>query len=146
MELNTFTKPHRYIPCMHCGAGAFMVSHLIHGTRFGPWYCDDCGRSFTGRTVSDGSVEVEPHGGRVVQTLVTLRREPGDGPITLLVRGIQVLDHDEEFDPERDDYFYNEHTCPTNYLAKVEKVIAPDGDEDPHGVFRWVKTELLAPT
>ena len=38
-----------------------------------------------------------------------------------------------------DEYFYNEHTCPTNYMQDVEAVIY-EKDADPHGVFEWVAT------
>ena len=38
-----------------------------------------------------------------------------------------------------DAYFYNEHTCPTNYMQDVEAVIY-EKDADPHGVFEWVAT------
>jgi hypothetical protein len=48
-------------------------------------------------------------------------------------------------DPEAENharYFYDEHTCPTNFMGEVEKVIDPaDGDEDPHGIFAFVKME-----
>ena len=40
-----------------------------------------------------------------------------------------------------EEYFYNEHTCPTNYMTEVVKVISEDGNEDPHGIFAYVKTE-----
>lgn len=36
-------------------------------------------------------------------------------------------------------YHYNEHTCPTNYIGDVLKVVDPaDGDQDPHGIFKFV--------
>ena len=38
-----------------------------------------------------------------------------------------------------DAYFYNEHTCPTNYMDCVEAIIY-EKDADPHGVFEWVAT------
>lgn len=35
-------------------------------------------------------------------------------------------------------YWINEHTCPTNWLRSV-RLIADDGDCDPHGVFQFVR-------
>lgn len=45
------------------------------------------------------------------------------------------------------EYFYNEHTCPTNFLD-VE-LICENGDTDPHGIFEfvdavWMTDEYLA--
>lgn len=42
----------------------------------------------------------------------------------------KVQDHEE--------YFYNEHTCPTNFIRIP--LIAKDGDCDPHGVFTFVES------
>ena len=60
-------------------------------------------------------------------TLVLLKRNG----IYLVVNG--------HGDAEHDMYFYNEHTCPTNYMGDVEAVIY-EKDADPHGVFEWVAT------
>lgn len=35
-------------------------------------------------------------------------------------------------------YFYDEHSCPTNYI-RVEAVLTHD-DNDPHGVFDHIRT------
>jgi hypothetical protein len=35
-------------------------------------------------------------------------------------------------------YFYNEHTCPTNWIGDVE-LISDDGDVDPHGFMKVVR-------
>ncbi len=142
IRLRTFTKSTLYIACPACSQGAHTVSHKMHGGGFGPWYCDECGQGFRGRTISGAEAEVELVDSRVIKTVVTLRLDPDDAPITLIVEGIQVLHGDEQFDPDRDEYFYNEHTCPINFLPKVAEVIDDEGNNDPHGVFRWVKTEL----
>lgn len=34
-------------------------------------------------------------------------------------------------------YFYNEHSCPTNYIP-IEAVFTHD-DDDPHGVFDFIR-------
>ena len=63
----------------------------------------------------------------VTSTLVLLKRNG----IYLIVNGYGDKEHDQ--------YFYNEHTCPTNYMGDVEAVIY-EKDADPHGVFEWVAT------
>lgn len=36
------------------------------------------------------------------------------------------------------EYFIDEHTCPTNWFKVL--MVAENGDVDPHGVFRWVRS------
>lgn len=36
-------------------------------------------------------------------------------------------------------YYYNEHTCPVNWLGEVNQVYI-NAEEDPHGMFRYVRT------
>ena len=60
-----------------------------------------------------------------------------------MVKGAQFVKDGEElkYPAEYDDYFYNEHTCPTNFMPDVIGVRTDDGDTDPHGLFAYVKTE-----
>ena len=45
---------------------------------------------------------------------------------------------DNNLDKEAKRYYYEEHTCPTNYL-RAEMVIEADTmDDDPHGIFEFV--------
>lgn len=37
-------------------------------------------------------------------------------------------------------YFYNQHTCPTNWIGEIVEIIFK-GDRDPHGVFEFVSVE-----
>lgn len=145
----TFTDPTRYIACPACGTGRHGVSHLVALGRvtFGPWYCDACGHGFTGEVVDAHTVVTRPHGDRKVPTLVTLELPPQAGPVRFLVEGMRFVPADGSDDGEdhdaQDAYFYEEHTCPSNWLGV--DVVAPDGDPDPHGLFRWVSTEVDQP-
>ena len=38
---------------------------------------------------------------------------------------------------ERAEYYFNERTCPINYLGV--KLVAIDGELDPHGVFEFIR-------
>lgn len=67
------------------------------------------------------------------KTLVLLHR---DG-VFIVVEGCATFEPLESVN-EHNEYFYNEHTCPTNYL-QVEAVCI-DGNMDPHGVFEFVRT------
>ena len=42
---------------------------------------------------------------------------------------------------EHHEYYYNEHTCPTNYMRNVVAVIdLKHQDQDPHGIFEYIAT------
>lgn len=68
------------------------------------------------------------------KTLNLLVIPPRDKPVYFVVEGIAAVG-----DPpgEGKDYFYEEHSCPTNYV-ECEAIIY-EGDEDPHGVFQFVR-------
>ena len=78
-----------------------------------------------------------------IDTLVALELDPADmdGPLLLIVRGMRfqraVTPEYGDAEDDRAQYYYEEHTCPTNILDRVEVVI--DGDDpDPHGLFRYL--------
>lgn len=83
----------------------------------------------------------------MVPTQVTLEIRPEDAPIRFLVDSFLIVEKDEK--PEKSEslenqqYFYEEHTCPTNWLMKVEEVIDKNGNHDPHGAFKYVGTEIF---
>lgn len=144
-----FTKTTRYVLCPSCGDGEFDVSLLGIGGTAGRWYCDDCGVGIKLEVVSETLVEVETTGDRQIGTNVHLvLDDPSQLPLTIVVEGMafgEIRQTDEEILAERghhDRYFYEEHTCVLNFLKSVKKVIAPDGDDDRHGIFRWEKTVL----
>ncbi len=134
-----FTSPTRYIHCPGCGKQEFAVSHLPVGTKTA-WYCDECGVKFHLHILSETEVATFlDDSERKEKTLVTLRSET---PVTLVVEGMRfVRDGQPENGTEHDRYFYDEHTCPTNYLPRTLKVVDETGSDDPHGIFRYVKTE-----
>ena len=142
MTQTPFQKPERYIRCPACGKSEHQVSHLAPGTQTS-WYCDDCGVRFDVRVISPESVDCEVRPGESKEKrLVTLR---SSGPVTLLVEGMVLLPADADDEESSQRYFYDDHTCPTNYLPSVVKVIDAEGDEDPHGVFAFVSIEPWKP-
>jgi hypothetical protein len=133
-----FCSPTRYIRCPACGKGEFAVSHLPVGTKTA-WYCDECGVHFHLHVLSESQVEtaVDPSE-RIEKTLVTLRSEQ---PVTILLEGMRFVRPGKPDDGDHDRYFYEEHSCPTNWLRHVLQVRDDTGDDDPHGIFAYVKTE-----
>jgi ribosomal protein S27AE len=138
----TFVLTRRVIRCPECGQGEFLIVSMHFGRSWGPWYCDDCGYGFTGRTDENGESFTEPWRDRKVKTVVTLR---SNAPVVLRVEGMRFVPGEDgpEAADGHDEYYYNEHTCPTNFLGHpVLEVTDDDGTDDPHGIFAWVKTEV----
>lgn len=58
------------------------------------------------------------------------KKSEGDGPSkrTIICEG-----------PDDIGFFYEEHSCPTNWLRQCASVIE-DGDNDPHGFLKFVRS------
>lgn len=72
------------------------------------------------------------------QTLVLLKIENKDGaPVYFVVEGLSHWPEDKEQTMwKHARYFYEEHTCPTNFIRIP--MISWAGNHDPHGVFQFV--------
>ena len=144
IQANINTK--HFLVCPNCGEDISSVDHLPN--RFqGRWSCSSCDKSFNFEftRVDDCIVimleEAKEHAKKV---LITLRSDAK--PITLKVQGRVYSDRNGNFDSEEEQiedkrYYYDEHTCPINYLDQVVKIIDGNGDDDPHGVFKFVSME-----
>ncbi len=138
-EIHTETQ-HRLV-CPECKTVGSTIPASLRNRQFGPWYCDNCGVGVTGKVDADGVVWLDTDTNkRKNRTLVLLRlRQPlADGSVVHVVtEGMHFPDMELEIG-QGDEYFYNEHTCPTNWMRGVSLF---DGtDEDPHGLFQWVAT------
>lgn len=134
----------RFFACPNGCKCRFEVERLIERSgSAGPWYCDECGQAW--RVVSDGEqVSVEKAAGGVVmgdgiarKCFVTLEIPPQSESIFFKVRATR---YEQTITPkieEQNRYFYEEHTCPTNWLGDVEEIKIGD-DTDPHGLARFV--------
>lgn len=142
-------ETHTYLACPYQGCeGEHGVGHLLDGQAhsFGPWSCDDCGRVFSGNVTKDGTITLEERPGVKQEGLVLLRGAQTNGqPLYFVV-------HDRNFFPLEDGeteedrhaqkhYFYEEHTCPTNYIP-IFALVTPD-DPDPHGALEFVGVSHL---
>lgn len=136
--------------CPHCAAHTdACVDHLGGYERFGPWYCDACGGSYSGaRDASSGAWVLTPEPGRKVPTLDLLVLRPQSPPVYLARRGFSIVgdrgvagkDHPID-SPESQDstrFYYEEYSCPTNWLNNFV-MMAVDRDHDPHGVIDFVR-------
>jgi hypothetical protein len=130
----------RYFPCPICNKDEFRVDHLKNTGKPQPfkWNCSTCGRT-TSFVYMDGDIQDVKDAGDCVPKLVLLELRPEDlkKTLRLLVKGYRH--HRSDGDYSDDAYYYEGHTCPTNYLRDVQKVYLGD-DDDPHGLFRFVRS------
>ena len=135
MKLKIHTK--RYIKCPKCQQGEFEVEHLfaIERNDFGPWYCDECGISFDGTITADGEIDFTFSDSIRIPAKILLQVEPQKESIFFMLDGSIYRDHHETEEDINQflRYFYEEHTCPTNWLKDVCEVKIGD-DTDPHGL------------
>jgi hypothetical protein len=144
MKAEIYMKPQ--IVCPNCqNHEGFSCEHILNGERrqFGPWFCDDCGHSITGKLAADGTIDIEVGPERSIKTLDLLVLPPQSTPVYFVVQGARhegrqgpawfIKDRDEA---DHKKYLYETHSCPTNWFKPV--VIYIEGDNDPHGFLDFV--------
>jgi hypothetical protein len=104
------------------GYSDFDVSYTLHSS--GPHHWEAAKVTFRGELKGDGNP----------RDLILLKVDPASHPLyfVTLRRRYGAPNKDS------DHYFYEEHTCPTNWTDEIVAVIA-NGDEDPHGFAKFVK-------
>ena len=131
-----------YVPCPCCRHGEFRVDHLPVGQDV-TWSCQErgCGQQVQIIRQED-DVFIRPTGRRQTPITITLRSQT-EPPIVVKVNTWKYAhsqnDTQEEFE-DHERYFYEEHTCPTNWFSEVEQISVGD-DTDPHGLFEFVSVE-----
>lgn len=155
----------RYFLCPSCKKHEFEVEHLFQGPEavvawdeisgkheehvreVGPWQCDECDATWKVRVhPSDGTIDVVPAPQRSWHNWDVLELARADKTVIRLVVPGLSFERERKLDEEleRKRYYYEEHTCPTNYLHSAVIVTSGDpadwGDADPHGLFRFVTT------
>lgn len=130
-----------------CGEDAFRFDHLRENWKstgkkpysgWGPWYCEHCGTGWGGEVQFDpAEVKVRKIAEKRRQWVV-LEVVPTEEPIRFQVLS-EEYDHGEGYTDRNLEYFYNEHTCPTNWIRDVKKIIV-GSDTDPHGFARVVQS------
>jgi hypothetical protein len=150
MKAKLITK--RYIVCPQCSKDSgSSADHLINDAiridapySFGPWGCNCCKKQFKGTIDQVGNIEIETvEGGEEVATLTLMVLPPLKHPMYFIVRSKVWADKDGKIDLDKS-YFYDIHTCPTNWIGDVGKIVV-NGDDDPHGAFLHVRT-IIRPT
>lgn len=137
---------HELATCPWCnGASGHRVDHLYAHPlpcRFGPWRCAECDKSFEGTVRAPGDVELikDETASATARAMSLLKFDGKDGPTFFVMdhRHYSAQDSDEE-KQGHDRYFFEEHSCPTNWLRHCAAVIQ-DGDTDPHGFLTFVRS------
>lgn len=133
------TETRRYLQCpSHCDGRLGGVDHLLDGptTTAGPWFCSKCGRGWS-FSIGKGSVsDLVEADHKFVDATVLLVLPPQTMPVYFTVHTKHI--DDDEFEDRA--YFYDEHTCPTNWIREVVEIKFGDSN-DPHRLFRFVGIE-----
>ena len=134
-------KVRLYAPCLSCKDGSFRFDHLKIGQEV-RWKCDKCGVEIYLQRESEVETSVELTGNRNIPITVTLKSNT-EPPIFAKIntwKYVHSQDLSDEDFIDHEKYFYEEHTCPTNWFRDVEQ-ISVNGDNDPHGLFEFVSIE-----
>lgn len=135
-------KTKLFVSCPSCLEGSTRADHLNIGQLAGPWSCESCREYYTIVRINESDFELTPTGKYQTPITVTLQSDTVP-PITLKLNtwkyGHSQNDTPEEFF-RHSEYYYNEHTCPTNWTREIKQIIF-EGDKDPHGVFKFVSVE-----
>lgn len=144
MSMVPDVKTRRYVTCPNGCEHEFIVEHILSEriASAGPWYCDECGQGWAVGYREDSAhfekwTRQHPVGdgtddGIKRTQFVLLEIPPQQESIWLRVRGMRFT---PKQDLDADMYFYEEHTCPTNWLGDVEEVWLGEMP-DPHGLAR----------
>lgn len=127
-----------YAICPHCQRDAGAVDQLLGHDLSTAWYCHACGGRYSLIFTQDGGVTIAALDEREITTIDVLVLEPQAKPVYFVVKGMRFEGRDCNHDDEHDhkEFFYESHSCPTNWLQPV--MIYHDGDADPHGLLRFV--------
>lgn len=106
------------------------------------WQCDECLAKLMFNFESNVIQVLEDnHPNSSSRTLTLLKLDPSHEPVYIIVKGNGFHDKDGNFKNQQE-YYYEQHTCPTNYLQDIFKIYEGT-DGDPHGLFKFVKSIQL---
>lgn len=137
--MSVITETKHYAACPECGGKVGAIDHLAGDDlqQVGPWFCDGCERGWMIRTNGRDVCDMELSKRRWTRATVTLVLPPQSQPIVFTLHAHANETPSEEFGANSR-YFYEEHTCPTNWMQDVAEIRVGD-DADPHGLFEFVR-------
>ena len=131
-------KIHLYISCPCCTKGGWRADQLNIGQST-TWSCQCCYHEAHIKRLSENDFQIIPSGRK--NTPVTVTLQSVTEPKIILKLNTWKYAHNQNDTQEdfesHERYFYDEHTCPTNWTKDIVEIIFR-GDHDPHGVFEFV--------
>lgn len=128
----------RSVECPECKEGSWVIEHLFAANfndRKCTWSCGKCSARFH-FLVKDGVFTLTPTKQDSSRCLVLLRHNH-DKKTLIVVKGYIHGNDDYITAAGHKRYYYEEHTCPTNFLGVMK--ISREGDQDYHGIFEYVR-------
>lgn len=128
----------RKVACPECNQHKWHIEHLFEkrfDNRECIWSCDKCSARFKFLVVK-GVFTMTPTEQDSTRCLVLLRHRH-DKKTLIVVKGYTHGSDDYITEAGHKRYFYEEHTCPTNFLGVLK--ISREGDQDYHGIFEYVR-------
>lgn len=144
MKAQILTK--KFFKCPACGDHELQVDYLKNSTNSGwTWQCKSCVSNISFKLTDDGEIEItnikSPPKGK--ENLLILLKPVFQDPkakdqVYLILEKPNTL-HETDIDElqRQQRYYYNEHTCPSNYLGGA--TVLEGTDDDPHGIFQFVE-------
>lgn len=129
-----------YLICPNCGERGYCVDHRAKPDSPVTWPedCTACDHKFQYTLTAEGELTYVELPQDRIGVLCLLEYHNNKVPLRLVVESKAYKHHgdtDYNFDKS---YWFNEHTCPTNFFDVV--LICDAGDLDPHGVFQLVRS------
>ncbi len=142
VEVRLGSEIKEFFCCPECQQGKHFYCHLLgQKTSFGTWYCKECGAGVEGRVDVDKlTVQLTGRYSKQEQRLVLLKLRGGN--IYLVV---EHTVYDAPATQEQLEYYFDQHTCPTNYFRDTVAILIPPDENDPHGLFEYVIDAPLIP-
>lgn len=134
-----------HIECPVCHEGSWRVDHLERGMWGYSWSCNECHNYFDIQRQTELDFDVvQIEGPEGKETPVTVTLSSVTLPQIILKLNTWKYGHSQNQTPEEylenQRYFYDEHTCPTNWTNEIVAILF-EGQLDPHGVFRLLSIE-----
>ena len=132
-----------YVHCPSCNAKAWPIDHVLADKALLDtlcWSCPYCGVACELHIKSPTEVEIVINSNMSISVpcLHLLKMRPQDHPVFFVIRSFDYYrGHDGQAPFANAKYYYEEGTCPVNWIADIE-MIAAGNNTDPHGLFEYV--------
>jgi len=127
--------------CPHCDCVCSPVDHLFENKYGGDtsWYCDGCGGKYKIEYDSSKKCLISPLDEWKIDIAVVMKYQD----IFVVVKGVAFAEGSRgNFDDSNFPYYYNEHTCPVNWMRVECLYDSKTENGDPHGLFEYVGYEV----